>query len=322
MGRAVRAAFVALAIVAAIATVAGSPALAQQPGGDPFRGQFGTMEVALPPAEALKQAQLLVKSLDALAPQRPGVPDVYVVAAAFWGDPVFEREASEAAKLLAAHFHAEKRTIVLTEGAAGVRQFPVATPNNLSAAIGRVGQLIDPKEDLVVIFLTSHGAPDGTVAIREENRLGGALRPSHLRAMLQAAGIRNKVVIVSACFSGVFIPAFSDDSSMVLTAAAADKTSFGCAPNREWTYFGDAFFNRALRSGEGLVAGYASALKTISKWEQEQKLEPSNPQSFIGDDVAALVSKLEAGSPRPAAVAAGPAPGPPRPPASAPSGGN
>ena len=65
------------------------------------------------------------------------------------------------------HFGAEGRSIVLTEGAGGTRTYPIATPNNIAAAIGQVGSIIDPNEDLVVIFITTHGAPDGTAAIRE-----------------------------------------------------------------------------------------------------------------------------------------------------------
>ncbi len=77
----------------------------------------------------------------------------------------------------------------------------VSTPNNFNAALGRIGQIIDPKEDLVLVFVTSHGGPDGAVAIQEKGRMGGALRAVHLRDALMQAGINNKLVIVSACFS-------------------------------------------------------------------------------------------------------------------------
>jgi hypothetical protein len=138
----------------------------------------------------------------------------------------------------------------------------------------------------------------------------GGLRPLHLRSALSQAGIRNKVIIVSACFSGHFIMPFSaDPGALVLTAAAADKTSFGCEPSRDWTYFGDALFNHALRGGLSLMESYNDALSLISTWEKDLHVKwealpasqkkpgteplPSNPQSNIGDAVETVVARAE-----------------------------
>jgi hypothetical protein len=140
--------------------------------------------------------------------------------------------------------------------------------------------------------------------------MGGALRAVHLRNSLQAAGINTKLVIVSACFSGHFILPFSDANTVVLTAAAADKTSFGCEPSRDWTFFGDALFNHALRGGGSLMSGFDEALTLITKWEtdlhnnwlalspaqrqRQPEIIPSNPQSSVGDNAAAVIAKAEA----------------------------
>jgi hypothetical protein len=203
----------------------------------------------------MKQVELMAQALSQLQPQRPGVVDTYVLSASFYNDPVFESEAKEAAAVLARRYDAEGRTIVLSagRGANVPRTYPAASPNNFQAALGKIGATIDPNEDLLVLFLTSHGGQDGTVAVVEANRMQGGLRPLNLRTSLGQAGIRNKVIIVSACFSGHFIMPFSSDpGALVLAAAAADKTSFACEPSREWTYFGDALFNHALRGGQGL----------------------------------------------------------------------
>lgn len=301
-----RIASVALSMV--IAAGAGSATAQQQ--GPPG---FGASEAALPPGEALKQVELIAQTLSQLQPQRPGVVDTYVLSAAFYNDPVFESEAKEVAAVLARRYDAEGRTIVLSagRGANVPRSYPAASPNNFQAALGKIGATIDPSEDLVIVFATSHGAQDGMVALLEANRMQGGLRPLNLRTALQQAGIRNKVVIISACFSGHFIMPFSaDPGALVLTAAAADKTSFGCEPSRDWTYFGDALFNHALRGGQGLIESYNDALTLISAWEKDLHVKwealpasqkkpgteplPSNPQSNIGDAVEPLVVKAEA----------------------------
>jgi len=279
---------------------------------DPLGGQFGAMEAALPPILAADDAVKMGEALAKLPAQRPGVTDTYILSASFWDEPVFEREAREAAAILARRFDAAERTVVLSAGVGPGqgRAYPAASPNNFNAVLGRFGKLIDPNEDLVVVFVTSHGGQDGAVAMQEKGRVGGALRALQLRTSLQQAGIRTKVVLVSACFSGHFILPFSNDDTLVLTAAAADKPSFGCEPSRDWTYFGDALFNHALRGGASLLDAFDQARGLITKWEEDlhakwlalpaaqrqrdQEPLPSNPQRNAGDRALAVVAKAEA----------------------------
>jgi hypothetical protein len=303
----------ALTTAASLSLLTAGVSHAQRPQADPFGGAFGAAEAAMPPAEAARQVEMMAASLAALPPQRPGVIDSYVLSVSFWNDPVFESEAKEAAAILGRRYDATDRTVILSagRGTGAPRNYPAATPNNFNAALGKIGATLDPAEDLFILFMTSHGAQDGSLAVQERNRMGGALRALQLRAALDQAGIRNKVIVVSACFSGHFIPPFiSDPGAIVLTAAAADKTSFGCEPSRDWTFFGDALFNHALRSGASLTEAYDEALKLIAAWEGDlhakwqamtpaQKKQspeplPSNPQSNVGDNVAELVARAEA----------------------------
>jgi hypothetical protein len=300
-----------LARVAVVAAVFASAAHAQGPQRDPLNGQFGAMEIAMSPAEAADDAMRMGEALAKLPAQRPGVVDTYVLTASLWDEPVFENEAKEAAAILARRYDAAERTITLSAGRGpGVaRTYPAATPNNFNAALGQIGKLADPNEDLVVVFFTSHGGPDGAVVMQEKGRLGGALRVLHLRTSLQQAKIKSRLLIVSACYSGYFILPFANDDTVVLTAAAADKTSFGCEPSRDWTYFGDALFNHALRGGGGVIEAFDQARGLITKWEgdllaqwkskpasvraREQEPQPSNPQNTIGDSALARIAKAE-----------------------------
>jgi hypothetical protein len=282
------------ALIAAAWVLAASPASAQPQQRDPFNGQFGVIGLTAPPAEAARLAKLMGDALEGLAPQRPGELDVYLITASLWGDPVFEREATQVEEILRPHLGAQGRSIVLSAGGQGERRYPAATPDNIAAAIGQVGALIDPAEGMVVVFITSHGTSDGSIAIREHNRLGASMRPTHLRDLLAQAGVRNRMVIVSACFSGAFIAPLMDDNTIVLTAAASDRSSFGCQPQRDWTFFGDAYFNRAVREGASLLDAFDGAKRQIERWEREQNLSPpSNPQRFVGSHAAELLRRAE-----------------------------
>jgi hypothetical protein len=270
---------------------AASPPPQQQ---DPFGGRFASFEVAAPPGEAAQLAMLMGDSLRNLQSQRRGAVDTYLLVASFWSDPVFEREATQAEAILREHLGAEGRSIVLSAGGQGGRRYPAATPGNFTAALGRIGQIIDPNEDLVVVFVTSHGSPDGSVAIRETDRMQSALRPVHMRDALAQAGIRNRVIIVSACFSGAFIAPLMDERTIVLTAAAPDRTSFGCQPERDWTFFGDAYFNQSLRNGATLLTAFDQAKVLVDRWERERNLTPpSNPQKYVGPRAAQMLAAAE-----------------------------
>jgi hypothetical protein len=282
------------ALLGAVALSAPVSAQQQPQQRDPFNGQFGVLEIAPPPAEAARLATLMGNALSAVQPQRPGRQDVYLISASLWGDPVFEREATQTEEILRNHLGAEGRSIILSAGGNGARNYPAAGPGNIAAAIGHIGSVIDPNEDLVVIFITTHGQPDGVAAIREHNRMLGGLRPANLAAMLSQANIRNRVVIVSACFSGAFIAPLANDNSVIITAAAPDRSSFGCQPQNNWTFFGDAYFNRTVRNGDDMIRAFDGAKRLIETWEREQNLSPpSNPQIFVGQQGAAMLRRAE-----------------------------
>jgi hypothetical protein len=146
---------------------------------------------------------------------------------------------------------------------------------------------------VLVLFLTSHGT-EQALSVSFGGFSFNDLTPDRLAGILARSGIRNRVVIVSACHSGTFIPALQSPDTIVITAARTDRTSFGCSNEREWTYFGDAFFNRALRETRSLTEAFEIARTHISAWEKRDNLPPSEPQIFIGDDIAARLREITA----------------------------
>jgi hypothetical protein len=142
---------------------------------------------------------------------------------------------------------------------------------------------MDRDSDILFLFLTSHGSPDG-LAITAGRR-ADTLKPSTLVEMLDQTGVQHKVVIISACYSGVFIPRLANADTLVITAADADHASFGCE-DKEWTYFGDAFFNIALRQSKTLKDAFLLARTLVSKRELRQGFDTSHPQMAGGDNGA------------------------------------
>jgi hypothetical protein len=106
--------------------------------------------------------------------------------------------------------------------------------------------------------------------------------------MLALTGVRHKVVVISACYSGVFIPHLANPNVLVITAAEAMHPSFGCEDKVKWTYFGDAFFNVALRQVKSLKDAFV-ARALVRKHELREHFEPSHPLMAGGVNVQPLL---------------------------------
>lgn len=248
----------------------------------------------------LADRRKLHQAIDALQPQRAGQIDAYVVSVALDSDPVFGREAREAAKVLTRRYDASGRALVLTRGA----DTPAGSLESLTLGLARVAELMDKQQDVLVLYATSHGAKIG-IAYHDGDEGYGILSPARLAEILDELGIRNRLLILSACYSGVFVPLLSNETTALLTAASSERTSFGCRAENDWTFFGDALVNHALRKPQPLDDALIEAREMISGWEMSNRLPSSNPQATVGEGVEAWLVPLEARMPRTATAPVG-----------------
>jgi hypothetical protein len=212
-------------------------------------------------------------------------PKVAVVAFGLFGDQsVFESEAAGAAKIVADRFGADPVIV-----RANTRSRTDATVATLEAALDEAAAGLDTDNDVLAVILTSHGSRGG-VAVKPAGEREDMLWPQILAAMLNHTGVRHRMVIVSACYSGVFIPPLANADTLVITAADAFHPSFGCQDGAEWTYFGDAFFNIAMRRSANLRVAFELARSLIRDRELSNGFEPSNPQMAGGENVLPRLS--------------------------------
>jgi Peptidase C13 family len=176
----------------------------------------------------LAAAPIAVLSSDAVAD-----PNVAVLAFGLVGSQsVFESEAKGSAAILAQRFGAG---IVVAR--ANTKTRGDVTIEAIKAAIQSVAAKMDREHDLLFLVLTSHGSPAG-VAVQAGRRVE-ILSPPALAGLLGGAGVRHRIIIISACYSGVFLDPLANDDSLVITAADSEHSSFGCQDKVKWTYFGD-----------------------------------------------------------------------------------
>jgi hypothetical protein len=243
------------------------------------------------------QPRILTTKLQALAPERPGVIDLYAITFAPYADEdVFKRESQLVAGVMQERFDAGGRTLQLVNHRDTIREWPWATPLNLQRTIQRIAQRMNRDEDLIFIHLTSHGAREGSLAAEFWPLELDALTPQMLKRWLDEAGIRYRVISVSACFSGSWIAPLAGPGTLVMTAADSEHTSYGCGRGSELTFFGRAMFDEQLRRTLSFEQAHAAARKVIDKREREAGKTDgfSNPQISVGADVRDRLARFEA----------------------------
>ncbi|QHO79285.1 peptidase C13, legumain asparaginyl peptidase [Bradyrhizobium sp. CCBAU 051011] len=206
-----------------------------------------------------------------------------MVSFGLFGDQgVFRSEATGAAQVVAARFGGDPIRVQYNSKKGGG-----ATIEGLATSLQAAANGMDVKNDILLLILTSHGSREGLAV--KAGRLEQTLTPSNLAYMLARTGMRYKVVVISACYSGVFIPRLASPDTLVITAADADHPSFGCQDKAKWTYFGNAFFNVALRRADTLKDAFVVARALVRKRELRERFEPSNPLMSGGENVQPLL---------------------------------
>jgi hypothetical protein len=237
----------------------------------------------------LSQASLLDAQISHLSKQVKGKTDIYAIGIAGSSEQdVFLKELKGGLASLAHVFPLEGHVVELVNHPDTVRSLPIASRQNFSAVVRAMARVMDRNEDVLLLFMTSHGSGGG-VALSLPGAVYEGLSPANVATVLDREGIKNRVVIVSACYSGVFLKPLANENTIILTAADEDNTSFGCSNERDWTYFGDAFFNQGLHHGGTIEQAFLDAKVSIAQWEARDRLTPSNPQGHFG---AALMKKL------------------------------
>ena len=220
------------------------------------------------PALRERQRALVESALAALAPQRPDQPDLYVVGVG--GDStenVFRNETMYLEALMSKRFGARGRVLTLINHSDSFNDppRPLATLDNLRGALAGVGKTMDREQDVLLLFMTMHGTAEHQLFVQMPPFYFDLIGPRQLRKALDDAGIRNRV--------------------LVLTAAHKNRTSFGCGADSDITYFGRAWLVDALNQTTDFVAAFEAAKVLIAEREDDEDFRPSRPQIAIGKSI-------------------------------------
>lgn len=237
------------------------------------------------------QRGMVHKALAELGPRTPGRPNLYVVAfGADGGEDVFRNEAEYAAKMFPQRFGADTHVVVLENNPGSLERHPLATWSNLEETLDGLASLMKPDEDILLLYMSTHGDEDHNLLVDMDPLPLDQIGANDLSDILKKRPFKWKVVVVNACYSGGFVPTLQGPGTLVITAARADRSSFGCGSDSDITYFGHAWLVDGLNRTPDFMEAFRLATAEIAQWEAKDKLTPSEPQMSVGDGIANQLS--------------------------------
>lgn len=241
------------------------------------------------------QTPLLDQSFTPLLTQREGLIDLYFVGfAGYARQDVFLKETRYAQQLFDTNFDTTGRSLVLANHLSTYTSTPLANGHNLAASLKAIGSRMNRDEDILVMYMTSHGSKSDGLSVDFWPLALNDIKPAMLKRYLDDAGIKWRVLMISACYSGTFVDPLKDPHTVIATASAADRTSFGCGDHNDFTYFGEAVLKDQLSHRHGFVEALRDAAVEIAKREAAEGIqEHSEPQTFVGDAIAPKLEALE-----------------------------
>jgi hypothetical protein len=238
----------------------------------------------------LNQGRLLNEAMAQVPRSAPPVQLYSLVLAGDGQQSVFLREADYVSNLLKVRFGARGQ-ITLVNHRDQMATRPMATRENLTRAARTLAERSSP-QDLIFIYLTSHGSQDHQLVLDQPRLQLADLSADELASALAPLKDRDKIIVISACYSGGYIAPLKDERTLIMTAARADRVSFGCSEEADFTYFGDALFAQALNQTDDLKQAFELARTSVAERERREGFEASEPQIWAPPAVLAHWQQL------------------------------
>lgn len=241
-----------------------------------------------------KQMDLVGSALNSfVAEKENSSSNIYFVGfAGDSGQDVFMKEVKYAKSLFDDKFNTSGRSVALINNTKTIESIPMASISNLDLVLRRIGTIINPEKDVLFLYVTSHGFKESGVAVDLGYLELNDLTPQYLKESLDRSGIKYRVIVVSACYSGNFVEPLKNEYSMIVTAAASNKKSFGCSEINDFTYFGRAVLYEQLTHEFNFINAFNNAIESVHDREIHERLEPSDPQIFIGEQIKSQIEMV------------------------------
>lgn len=245
--------------------------------------------IALDVEKAIYQQTPLLQQLDAqLDTNNPDRVDLYFVGiGGYSNQDVFLKELEFIRAQMDTNFATSGRSLLLMNHRSTLTQYPLATVSSIEQSLQTVAKKMDAEKDILFVYLTSHGSENHEFSLVQKGFDLPDLTARRFSRIVRSLPVKWKIIIVSACYSGGFIPGLQDPTTLVIAAARLDRKSFGCGDDSDMTYFARAFFEQSLPNAASFEEAFALSDKLITEWEKEHgdDVKHSYPQMVIGEEI-------------------------------------
>jgi len=246
-------------------------------------------------AESLmfEQSARIDQALAAVHADASPAPKGFFLGFAGVGDQrVFAQEIGLASRVLSERYGMDGRTLSLINDERDLERAPLASVSGLRYALRGLAARMNVDRDVLFLAISSHGAREA-IAVANSDLPLDDLTDDDLAAALRESNIKWRVIVISACYAGGFIDALKDPRTIVIAAAAADRTSFGCSNDSDLTYFGEAFYRDALPEARTLRDAFDRAKAAIALRERRERVDASRPQAYFGSELEAKLAAMK-----------------------------
>ena len=266
----------------------------------PLEAQTAEPTDASADSEAIlfEQPARIDQALEAVSRGTSPKPQAFFLGFAGVGDEkVFTQEVGLASRVLGERYGVAGRSLSLINDQRDLEAAPLASVSGLTYALRGLARRMNLDQDVLFLAISSHGAQDPAIIVANSQLPLADLTDEDLADALRESGIKWRVIIISACYAGGFIERLRGPQTIVITAAAADRTSFGCSNDRDLTYFGEAFYRDALPGARSLRDAFDAAKAAIAQREHREHVTASNPQAYFGEKLQAKMAAMSTDEP-------------------------
>ncbi len=230
------------------------------------------------------QEQALAKAFGELKPGEKGKIDLFFLGVAgYGGQEVFRKEVAYIHNLFEQQYGIDGRSIQLINSRDGSLEYPLATVTSFKRAIKEIESKMNPDEDILFLYMTSHGSEKRGFSLSFDGISLPDIGAQQLADILDDSAIKFRVVMVSACYSGGFVAPVENKNTLIITAAAKDRKSFGCSDENDITDFAKAYFVESLPTAVTFEDAFIKARNIIEKEEDSRHIKQhSSPQLAMG----------------------------------------
>jgi hypothetical protein len=227
----------------------------------------------------------------------PSPKSFFLGFAGVGGQKVFAQEIGLASRVLSERYGMGGRGLSLINDERDLERAPLASVSGLRYALHGLAARMNLERDVLFLSISSHGSQDPAIAVSNSQLPLNDLTSEDLAEALNDSGIKWRVIIISACYAGGFIDSLKDPKTIIITAAAADRTSFGCSNDSDLTYFGEAFYRDALPGAPSLRDAFEKAKSAIAARERRERVDPSKPQADFGSELEIKLAAMSRPAP-------------------------